>query len=44
MKTISALVGKKSKAIRPLRRPAVTDHVYDQISPNLLPLVSQRYV
>ena len=40
MKNIAALVRKTSKAIRPVRRPTV----YDQISPNLLPLVSQRYV
>lgn len=39
MTKIAALLSQRSKAVRPLRPTA-----YDQISPNLLPLVNARYV
>ena len=40
MTRIAALLSQKIKIALPVRRPTV----YDQISPNLLPLVNQRYV
>ena len=38
------LLKQRNQGKKPLRRPNATDHVYDQISPNLLPLVTARYV
>ncbi len=38
------LLNQRTPAKAPLRRPNATDHVYDQISPNLLPLLTARYV
>ena len=38
------LLNQRTPAKAPARKPNATDHVYDQISPNLLPLLSARYV
>ncbi|MEM7225495.1 MAG: hypothetical protein AAF495_21135 [Pseudomonadota bacterium] len=38
------LLKQRNVAKSAKRGPNVTDHVYDQISPNLLPLLTARYV
>ena len=35
---------QRNKGRKARRRPKLTEHAYDQISPNLLPLVNTRYV
>ena len=42
--TQKTLLNQRNETKAPARDLKATDRVYDQISPNLLPLVSARYV